>query len=78
MTGRHPTGLPELFLDRSLGRRQVPALLRAAGLHLRTLSEEYGIPADELVADTEWLERPVVTPILSRQANWKIREVDVW
>jgi hypothetical protein len=56
MADRHPAGLPELFLDRSLGRRQVPALLRAAGLQLRTLSEEYGIPADELVADTEWLE----------------------
>lgn len=56
MAGGHPTGLPELFLDRSLGRRQVPALLRAAGLQLRTLSEEYGIPADERVPDTEWLE----------------------
>lgn len=25
-------------------------------MQLRTLSEEYGIPADERVADTEWLE----------------------
>jgi hypothetical protein len=54
--GRHPDGLPELFLDRSLGRRQVPDLLRAAGLRLRTLSEVYGIPADEDVADVDWLE----------------------
>jgi PIN like domain len=52
----HPDGLPELFLDRSLGRRQVPDLLRAAGLRLRTLSEVYGIPADEDVADVDWLE----------------------
>jgi hypothetical protein len=52
----HPQGLPEFFLDRSLGRRQVPDLLRAAGLRLRTLSEVYGIPADEDVADVDWLE----------------------
>jgi hypothetical protein len=53
--GTHPVGLPDLFLDRSLGRRQVPNLLRAAGLRLQTLSEVYGIPADEDVADVEWL-----------------------
>lgn len=52
----HPAGLPDLFLDRSLGRRQVPELLRAAGLRLRTLSEVYGIPADEGAADVDWLE----------------------
>jgi hypothetical protein len=53
----HPEGLPELFLDRSLGRRQVPALLRAAGLRLQTLAEVYGIPADETIADVDWLAR---------------------
>lgn len=52
----HPAGLPDLFLDRSLGRIKVPALLRAAGLRLTTLSEHYGIPADEEVADEDWLE----------------------
>jgi hypothetical protein len=46
-----------LFLDRSLGRRQVPDLLRAAGLCLQTLAEVYGIPADETVADVDWLAR---------------------
>jgi hypothetical protein len=44
----HPDELPDLFLDRSLGRIKVPALLRAEG--------HYGIPADERVPDTEWLE----------------------
>lgn len=34
----------------------VPDLLRAEGLRLVTLSEHYGIPADEAVADEEWLE----------------------
>ena len=53
----HPEGLPELFLDRSLGRRQVPELLRAAGLRLRTLAEVYGIPADETIPDVDWLAR---------------------
>lgn len=57
MASGHPKGLPELFLDRSLGRRQVPDLLRAAGLRCHTLAEVYGIPADEAVADVDWLAR---------------------
>ncbi|MBI2710339.1 MAG: hypothetical protein HYX34_11695 [Actinobacteria bacterium] len=52
----HPNGLPDLFLDRSLGRIQVPRLLRDAGLRLVTLAEHYGIPADEDITDEEWLE----------------------
>lgn len=52
----HPVGLPDLFLDRSLGGKKVPTILRAAGLHLETLSEHYGIPADESVPDQVWLE----------------------
>lgn len=51
----HPDQLPDLFLDRSLGRIKVPALLRAAGLRLTTLAEHYGIPADERVRDEQWL-----------------------
>ena len=35
----HPNGLPDLFLDRSLGRHMVPSALRAAGLRLTTLAE---------------------------------------
>ena len=33
----------------------MPELLRAAGLRLVTLSERYGIPADETVPDDQWL-----------------------
>lgn len=51
----HPDGLPDLFLDRNLGRIKVPALLREAGLRLVTLSEHYGVPADENVRDEQWL-----------------------
>ena len=50
-----PAGLPDLFLDRSLGRVEVPRLLRAAGLRLVTLAEHYGVPLDETVEDDEWL-----------------------
>jgi PIN like domain len=52
----HPDRLPDLFLDRSLGRIKVPRLLRNAGLRLVTLSEHYGMPADEGIRDQEWLE----------------------
>jgi hypothetical protein len=52
----HPDALPDLFLDRSLGRIKVPQLLRDAGLRLVTLAEHYGVPADEAVVDEEWLE----------------------
>lgn len=52
----HPDGLPDLFLDRSLGRITVPTLLRASDLRLVTLAERYGIPADEHVTDVQWLE----------------------
>jgi hypothetical protein len=51
----HPDGLPDLFLDRSLGRHQVPSLLRAEGLRLITLAEHYGVPQDEDVEDVAWL-----------------------
>jgi len=51
----HPAGLPNLFLDRSLGRIQVPQLLRAQGLSLLTLAEHYGIPQDEQIDDPTWL-----------------------
>ena len=49
-------GSLEFFVDRSLGRKQVPALLRNAGWDLRTLAEVYGVPMDETVEDPDWLE----------------------
>jgi hypothetical protein len=51
----HPDGLPDLFLDRSLGRIKVPELLRQQGLRLVTLAERYGIPEDEGITDERWL-----------------------
>lgn len=49
-------GLPFVFVDRSLGRLEVPELLRAAGVELITLAEHYGMPADETVEDTTWIK----------------------
>lgn len=51
----HPTELPDLFLDRSLGSIKVPQLLREAGLRLITLADHYGSPEDEQITDVEWL-----------------------
>jgi hypothetical protein len=61
----HPDALPDLFLDRSLGRIKVPRLLRDAGLRLVTLAEHYGVPADETVVDEEWLE-------LAGESGWAV------
>jgi hypothetical protein len=47
---------PRYFLDRSLSRNAVSAALRANGWDLITLAEHYGIPADEQVADVDWIE----------------------
>jgi PIN like domain len=47
---------PRFFLDRSLGRKAVPEALRADDWDLITLAEHYGMPADEQVPDTEWIE----------------------
>ena len=52
----HPDGLPDLFLDRSLGRHKVASLLRSSGLRVITLADHFGIPRDESVTDIEWLE----------------------
>lgn len=77
----HPDGLPDLFLDRSLGRIKVPKLLRAAGLRLVTLAEHYGIPADEGIADEEWLElassRGWVVLMKDARIRYNRRERDV-
>lgn len=51
----HPAQLPDVFLDRSLGRVKVPGLLRAAGLRVITLAEHYGVPRDQTVDDITWL-----------------------
>ena len=46
---------PNYFVDRSLGRHDLPTTLRALGWDLVTHHELYG-PRDEDVPDVEWLE----------------------
>jgi hypothetical protein len=48
-----PAGLDHIFIDRSLGAIQVPALLRAAGLSLTTMREHYGESRAQTVTDLE-------------------------
>ena len=56
---------PHFFVDRSLGGVTVPRLLREADWELTTLVEHYGKPADEDVADVDWLA-------LAGQNNWPV------
>lgn len=51
-----PEQPPRFFLDRSLGRNALPGALRADGWDIITLAEHYGVPADEQVADVDWIE----------------------
>jgi hypothetical protein len=67
------------FLDRSLGRKAVPEALRADGWHLITLAEHYGIPADEQVADTDWIEEAAKQswPILMKDKRIRYRQAEI-
>jgi hypothetical protein len=51
-----PHSALEFFIDRSLGRYEVPDALRAAGLTVHTMSSVYGAGAEERVPDQEWIE----------------------
>jgi hypothetical protein len=45
--------LPHVFVDRSLGAVQLPAMLRQVGFVLTTMREHYGEPQAQRVADVE-------------------------
>jgi len=74
----HPVGLPDIFLDRSLGRWQVPALLRAQGLRLVTLAEHYGVPQDETVPDEDWLALVARSGWIAFTKDERIRTRESW
>ena len=67
------------FLDRSLGRKAVPGALRGDGWDLITLAEHYGMPADEQVADTEWIEEAAKRgwPILMKDKRIRHRQAEI-
>ena len=70
---------PRFFLDRSLGRIAVPARLRAADWDLVTLAEHYGTPADEQIADVQWIEDAAIHgwPILMKDKRIRYRRAEI-
>ena len=74
-----PERPPRYVLDRSLGRRAVPEALRADGWDLITLAEHYGMPADEQVADTDWIEEAAKHgwPILMKDKRIRHRQAEI-
>lgn len=74
----HPAGLPDIFLDRSLGRKGVPDRLRSAGLRVITLADHYGVPADEDVADETWLELVARRGWIAFMKDRRVRTREGW
>jgi hypothetical protein len=74
-----PEQQPRFFLDRSLGRKAVPEALRTDGWDIVTLAEHYGVPADEQVADTEWIEEAAKRgwPILMKDKRIRHRQAEI-
>lgn len=74
-----PSRPPKFFIDRSLGRRAVPEALRADGWDIITLAEHYGVPADEQVADTKWIEEAAKRgwPILMKDKRIRHRQAEI-
>jgi hypothetical protein len=69
---------PKFFLDRSLGRKAVPEALRADDWEIITLAEHYGVPADEQVADVEWIREAAEQgwPILMKDKRIRYRQAE--
>lgn len=47
---------PDFFLDRNLGTRVVPGILREAGWSIHTLADIYGENQGQSLADEDWLQ----------------------
>lgn len=74
----HPAGLPDIFLDRSLGRIGVPQRLRNAGLQVVTLDQYYGAPRGEGVTDVEWLQLCAVQGWVAFTKDFRIHTREGW
>jgi hypothetical protein len=74
-----PEKPPRFFLDRSLGRKAVPEALRADGWDVITLAEHYGMPADEQVADTDWIKEAAKHgwPVLMKDKRIRHRPAEI-
>ena len=62
-------GGPLFFVDRSLGRIRLPALLRDADWSLVTMAEHYGEEVGQAVSDTDWLQ-------LAGESHWPVLAKD--
>jgi hypothetical protein len=74
-----PSPPPRFFVDRSLGRKAVPQALREDGWDLVTLAEHYGMPADQLVADIDWIQEAAEQgwPILMKDKRIRHRQAEI-
>jgi PIN like domain len=74
-----PEKPPKFFIDRSLGRLAVPQALRDDGWDVIALAEHYGMPADQRVADTEWIEEAAKRgwPILMKDKRIRTRKAEI-
>jgi hypothetical protein len=74
-----PEQQPKFFLDRSLGRVAVPSLLRGAGWDLVTLAEHYGVPDDERVLDSQWIQDAAEHgwPVLMKDKRVRYRRAEI-
>lgn len=68
----------EFFVDRSLGRHQVPRALRGSGWAVRTHHEVFGA-RDQDVRDVEWLELcgREMLPALSKDRRLRYRPAEI-
>jgi hypothetical protein len=57
----------------------VPRMLRADGWNLVTLAEHYGMPADENVADVEWIAEAAARewPVLMKDKRIRWRKAEI-
>lgn len=74
----HPVGLPDIFLDRSLGRLGVSERLSQAGLRVITLADHYGIKESEEVADEDWLKLVAQREWIAFTKEKRIRTREAW
>lgn len=74
-----PAQPPRFFVDRSLGRKALPEALRSSGWQLITLAEHYGIPADERVAEIDWIQEAAKRgwPILMKDKRIRYRQAEI-
>jgi hypothetical protein len=56
MAGEAAASGLRFFLDRGLGARIVPQVLRQAGWTLETMDERYGRADSQKIHDTQWIE----------------------